>query len=184
MDYLKKTLPRNEITSMLYGSSVVILGINVLAGWIEPSNNTANFLGYLSIVYFTYDTLYEVFLMKRWLYVPHHTIGLVFGFRLLSDIPSNLIRPIFEFATAAEASGLIVNKRELDKQHNNLSRFLDCVYYAAYTGLRCGVMPYIISVHSHEMDNMVIGGCVGIIGMSLYWGVKWGMGLLRRKKKD
>ena len=137
-----------------------------------------NKIKYISLFYFAEDTLLELFLYKRYLYIPHHIIALTSIVKLWNHHP---IYETLAIVVVAESSAFITNVRSVLKKHNKLSLTTDKVFYVYYNCARNIAMPIII----YQCSNYPILYYSGLLiqCMNIYWTILWGKSIINYKMK-
>lgn len=124
------------------------------------------------IYYFIYDSVLEIYLHKRLVYIPHHMFSLV-GFYMIQNviIPYDLLRIYILLLGLLESTSLMVNVRIILKNNKRLSITLDKYFLLYYTLIRCVIYPYYLYYY---FENQLLLTCSwSIYLMSLYWTIKW-----------
>ena len=70
----------------------------------------SNKIKYISLFYFTGDSLLEILVYKRYLYIPHHIIALTSIIKLWNEYP---IYETLAIVAVAESSAFITNIRTI-----------------------------------------------------------------------
>ena len=101
----------------------------------------SNKIKYISLFYFTGDSLLEILVYKRYLYIPHHIIALTSIIKLWNEYP---IYETLAIVAVAESSAFITNIRTILKKRKTLSPTTDKLFYVYYNCARNIAMPIII----------------------------------------
>ena len=138
-----------------------------------------NKIKYISLFYFTGDTLTEIFVYKRYTYIPHHIIVLI----TLLNIWNNY--PIYEslaIVAVSESSSFITNVRTILKEKNILSLTTDKVLYIYYNCARNIAMPMIIYRCSNYPIMYYSAWLIQC--MSIYWSILWTKSIIKYQSKN
>ena len=138
-----------------------------------------NLAKYTSATYFIEDSLMEVILYKRYIYLPHHIISLVAICSMWNSFP--LYDSLLMFFIT-ESSAFITNLRSVLKKRKNLPIHYDKLFFIYYTGTRNMVLPMLIYRYSNYSIIYYSGGLIQL--MSLYWTYKWGKSIVNYQKKE
>ena len=125
-------------------------------------------LKYISLFYFTGDTLMELILYNRYEYIPHHLVAIVSILNVNEHGPVYMLLLIY-FCT--ESTTFIMNLRCVCKRYLCLPKLLDLTFFTYHNIMRNIVMPIAI----YNCYNYKVLFCGGIIiqGMTYYWTYKW-----------
>lgn len=135
------------------------------------------------MAYYTYDSIRELVVHRRWLYIPHHICGVFIFYKILTDSPR--VERLIQYASVLaviESSSVIVNARELLKKQGYLGWYRDLFFFCNYTSIRMLVFPWCIREYAE--DRSLYYSCCGILGMSAVWSGKWAMSLYRRRRAN
>jgi hypothetical protein len=138
-----------------------------------------NLAKYTSATYFIEDSLMEVILYKRYIYLPHHIISLVAIFSMWNSFP--LYDSLLMFFIT-ESSAIITNLRGVLKKRKSLPIHYDKLFFSYYMVTRNIAMPIMIYRYSNYTIIYYSGGLIQL--MSLYWSYKWGKSIVEYQKKD
>ena len=138
-----------------------------------------NLAKYTSAIYFIEDSLMEVILYKRYIYLPHHIISLVAIFSMWNSFP--LYDSLLMFFIT-ESSAIITNLRGVLKKRKSLPIHYDKLFFSYYMVTRNIAMPIMIYRYSNYTIIYYSGGLIQL--MSLYWSYKWGKSIIEYQKKD
>ena len=138
-----------------------------------------NLAKYTSATYFIEDSLMELILYKRYIYLPHHIISLVAIFSMWNSFP--LYDSLLMFFIT-ESSAIITNLRGVLKKRKSLPIHYDKLFFSYYMVTRNIAMPIMIYRYSNYTIIYYSGGLIQL--MSLYWSYKWGKSIVEYQKKD
>ncbi len=138
-----------------------------------------NLAKYTSATYFIEDSLIEVILYKRYIYLPHHIISLVAIFSMWNSFP--LYDSLLMFFIT-ESSAIITNLRGVLKKRKSLPIHYDKLFFSYYMVTRNIAMPIMIYRYSNYTIINYSGDLIQL--MSLYWSYKWGKSIVEYQKKD
>lgn len=155
----------------------------LLCGFLYNSINEViilqlkNIISYEFLIYFYFDIWIELFYFKRYLFVPHHVIGLVIFKKTLDlDIDFNLLKKFSLLLGLIEYTAVVVNIRYLLKKNNQLNKLSDFFLYLNYFFIRGCFLPYYVFYYVH--DPILFWMCLSIFFMSYYWIFKWSSKLI------
>jgi hypothetical protein len=156
----------------------VLLSTSSLIGYFSKNPLFyVNIVKYSSVIYFIEDSLMEMIVHKRYIYLPHHIITLVTIFSMWNSFPQYDSLLMFFLA---ESSAFITNIRGVLKKRKNLPIKYDKLFFIYYIGTRNIAMPILIYRYSNY-TSIYYSGCL-IQMMSLYWSYKWGKSINKRIK--
>jgi len=160
----------------------------VAGGLVIRSAKLSRVLAYsrLGCVYgmtwYTYDSLREVIVERRWLYVPHHICSVAMFYKLFMDPPcAKTLTRYAALMALMEFSSVVVNARALLKERRALSWSTDACLFGGYTAVRMLVFPW--CAHKYVKGRTLRGSSLAIFGMSALWTGKWARSLYRRSGK-
>lgn len=166
-----------------------MIGINlffnfILAynGFVGYMSNTpllyVTFLKRTSAFYFLEDTLMEIFLYKRYEYVPHHLVALAGILNIREDTPTY---PILLMYFCTESTSFVLNIRHVLKTHFYLPVSLDLTFFMYHNIMRNMVMTFVI----YNLQEYKVLYYVGwaIQGMTYYWTYTWWKSIRNHQKK-
>lgn len=158
----------------------VLLSTSALIGYFSkfPLIYT-KFIKYASVCYFVEDSLMEIGLYKRYIYLPHHIIALIAIGSVWKNCPIYDSLLMFFFA---ESSAFITNIRGVLKKHGTLSIKYDKVFFMYYICARNIAMPIII-YRCSDYTIIYYSGCLVQL-MNLYWTYMWGKSIIKYQNKS
>jgi len=166
-----------------------MIGINLFFNFLLTYNgfmgymsNTpllyVNFLKRASAFYFLEDILMEIFLYKRYEYVPHHLVALAGILSIREDIPTY---PILLMYFCTESTSFVLNIRHVLKKHFYLPVYLDLIFFVYHNILRNMVMTFVI--YNLQKYKVLYYGGWAIQGMTYYWTYNWWKSIRNHQKK-
>jgi len=133
-----------------------------------------NKIKYISLFYFTEDTLLEIFVYKRYIYIPHHIIALTSIIKVWNQYP---VYETLAIVAVAESSAFITNIRTVLKNKKKLSLTTDKLFYVYYNCARNIAMPIIIYRCSNYHILYYSGWLIQC--MNIYWTILWGKSIIK-----
>ena len=123
-------------------------------------------------LYFLTDTVNEICVHKRYLYIPHHTCA-IFGFYIFYyiNLDANTIHIYGLSLSIMEYTSLIINIRTVMKNKKMLTLKHDLIMYINYFLIRCLFYPYII--FNYVNDPILYYASTSVLLMSIYWFILW-----------
>ncbi len=166
-----------------------MIGINLFFNFLLAYNG---FMGYISdtpllyltflknssAFYFLEDTLMEIFLYKRYEYVPHHLVALTSILSIREEMPTYQILLMY-FCT--ESTSFVLNIRHVLKTYSYLPVSLDLTFFVYHNIVRNMVMTFVI-YNLYECKVLYYGGWA-IQGMTYYWTYTWWKSIRNHQKK-
>ena len=181
LDAWRQRCGSNVLTSMCFSTFVVLscVGLVAIRDDDEGVGRLRRLMGRAGLCYFVYDSAFELLVMARWLYVPHHLVGmLIFYYIGFGELLPGKLLPYAAILGFAEATTLLINARDICKRRRVLSGGLDLAFLLVYVAIRCAVLPYLIRAHIAEL-HMAVASWI-VIAMSAWWAVQWSSGWYRR----
>ena len=155
-----------------------IISLLSLIGIAQSKILYIQYLKYTGYIYFTTDTILELFMYKRYYYIPHHMISLLNIYAINDTYP---YMSVFYVFFLAESTGFVSNIRCLLKQNNILSISLDMYLFVYYIFLRLILIP-IICMDLQDYHLMFYSSIMIYI-MSCIWSYQWGKSIYKYRKK-
>ena len=147
-------------------------------GIIQSNDIYIHYLKYIGYFYFILDTLIEIFIYKKYIFIPHHIISILNIYIINDTYP---YMKVFYTFFLAETTSMVVSIRKLLKNNDNLNINLDIILFTYFVFLRLILLP-IINI---QFKNFYITfySSIAIYIMSLYWSYKWGKSIYKYLKK-
>jgi hypothetical protein len=162
----------NIVINML--SNFVLASSGIILFMSSPKNIFVlkNIICNVATTYYVTDTITEIVIYKRLMYIPHHLCAIV-GFNKIYylNFDINDLRYLGLMFSLIEYTSLIVNLRTFMKRYKKLLLNHDIFFYSNYLVIRCIMLPYVIYYY---IDNPILIYCSWLVYiMSVFWTFKW-----------
>jgi hypothetical protein len=136
-----------------------------------------------AFIYFPYDIYLECVIYKKYSFVPHHIISIIFAYKFyfLKNIP--LIENTPMLLLCAEGTGFIVNLRTLLINNKKLTTKIDIILFIVYTLIRNTILTP--TLYKIRKDNYTIWySWFLILIMSNMWSYNWIKSIIKYYNKN
>ena len=136
-------------------------------------------LKYSTVFYYTTDTVMEIKLYSRYIFIPHHLIAILIPRHFHEKIPYNIV---FLEYFLLESSSLITNIRHVLKTKQKLTVELDTLFYMYY--ILCRILPSPYIIHRLKDEILTYYSSLFLFLMSFCWTLKWTKSIVRKRKQQ
>lgn len=158
--------------NILFTGFIIYNAGNIFLSDLQDTQYLACNMYNLVNMYYLTDTIIEIIIFNRWLYVPHHLIAIT-SLHFIRNInySSELLKEYSLYFLLIEYTAFLLNIRTLIKEKcNKIPICLEIFFFVNYSVLRITVLPIII----YRLDsNFLKANILLIFLMSIYWIYKW-----------
>ena len=158
----------NMLSNLLLASSGIILYMSTPDNIFVIRNVICN----TGIIYYVTDTIAEIVIKRRLMYIPHHLCAIIALNKIYYiNFDINDLQILGLTFSLIEYTSLIINLRTLMKRHKKLLLKYDILLYKNYVIIRCIILPYVIY---NYIDDLILLYCSwSVYSMSLIWTIQW-----------